>query len=43
MDYEKIGLHNVKGVGTNGGTLLVDVTIQQIEKPLGLRKTNCGI
>ena len=34
-NYEKIILHNVK-VGTNGGTLIVDVTIQQIEKPLAL-------
>ena len=35
-NYEKISLHKVK-VGTNGGTLLVDVTIQQIEKPLALK------
>ncbi len=35
-NYKKITLHNVK-VGTNGGTLLVDVTIQQIEKPLTLK------
>lgn len=35
-NYEKIILHNVK-VGTNGGTLIVDVTIQQIEKPLALK------
>ena len=35
-NYEKIMLHNVK-VGTNGGTLLVDVTIQQIEKPSALK------
>lgn len=30
--YEKNILHTIK-VGTNGGTLVVDVTIQQIEKP----------
>lgn len=35
-NYEKIILHNVK-VGTNGGTLIVDVTIQQIEKPSALK------
>ena len=35
-NYEKITLPHVK-VGTNGGTLLVDVTIQQIEKPLALK------
>jgi two-component system CheB/CheR fusion protein len=35
-NYEKVILHNVK-VGTNGGTLLVDVTVQQIEKPFALK------
>ena len=34
--YEKLILHNVK-VGTNGGTLIVDVSIQQIENPLALK------
>ena len=34
--YEKLVLHNVT-VGVNGGTLLVDVTIQQIEKPAILK------
>jgi len=36
QNYEKLILHNVT-VGTNGGTQLVDVTIQQIEKPATLK------
>jgi two-component system CheB/CheR fusion protein len=36
QNYEKINLRHVK-VATNSGTLLVDVTIQQIEKPLALK------
>jgi two-component system CheB/CheR fusion protein len=36
QNYQKLVLYNVK-VGTNGGTLLVDVTIQQIEYPLDLK------
>jgi two-component system CheB/CheR fusion protein len=35
-NYEKLILHNVK-IEANGGILVVDVTIQQIEKPLGLK------
>jgi two-component system CheB/CheR fusion protein len=35
-NYEKLILHNVK-IEANGGTLVVDVTIQQIEKPLALK------
>jgi two-component system CheB/CheR fusion protein len=35
-NYEKIILYNIK-VGTNGATLPVDVTIQQIERPLALK------
>lgn len=34
--YEKLVLHNVT-IGTNGGTQLADVTIQQIEKPATLK------
>ncbi len=36
QNYEKLILRNIK-VRTNGGTLIVDVTIQQIEKPLPLK------
>lgn len=36
QNYEKVVLNNVR-VGTNDGTLLTDVTIQQIEKPLPLK------
>lgn len=36
QNYEKVLLHKVK-VGTNGGTLVVDVTIQQIENPPALK------
>lgn len=35
-NYEKIMLRNII-IGTNGGSLKVDVTIQQIEKPLALK------
>ncbi|MDP3916089.1 MAG: chemotaxis protein CheB [Bacteroidota bacterium] len=35
QNYEKVVLNNVK-VGTNDGTVLTDVTVQQIEKPLPL-------
>lgn len=36
QSFEKLVLRNVK-VGTNGGTQFVDVTIQQIDKPLTLK------
>jgi len=36
QNYQKLFLRNVK-VGTNGGALLVNITIQQIEKPLTLK------
>ncbi|MBN1926563.1 MAG: PAS domain-containing protein [Prolixibacteraceae bacterium] len=32
QNYEPIKLHHIK-IGTNGGTQIVDVTLQQIEKP----------
>ncbi len=35
-NYEKLTLKNIK-VGTNGGTIAVDVSIQQIENPLALK------
>ena len=35
-NYEKCILRNLK-IGANGDTLIVDITIQQIEKPLGLK------
>jgi len=36
QNYEKVILHNVK-VGSNGGALFTDVTIQQIDKPAILK------
>ena len=36
QNYDKQVLHNVK-IGTNGGTLLVDITIQQIENPQAIK------
>ncbi|MFP4448872.1 MAG: chemotaxis protein CheB [Bacteroidales bacterium] len=38
QNYEPLKLHHVK-VGTNGGTQLVDVTLQQIEKPEAIKGT----
>ncbi len=35
-NYEKTFLHNIK-VGTNGGSVVVNVTVQQIEKPSALK------
>jgi two-component system CheB/CheR fusion protein len=36
QNHEKVVLRSVK-VGTNGGTLLVNLTVQQIESPLSLK------
>lgn len=36
QNYESVKLHNLK-VGTNGGTQIVDVTLQRIEKPDALK------
>ncbi len=36
QNYEKVTLHNVK-IGTNGGTQIADITIQQIESPSALK------
>ncbi len=35
-NYDEVVLHMVK-IGTNGGSIVVDVTLQQIEKPLALK------
>ncbi|MEI8204311.1 MAG: chemotaxis protein CheB [Bacteroidota bacterium] len=38
QNFEPLKLLNLK-IGTNGGTQLVDVTLQQIEKPVAIRGT----
>ncbi|KAF0197778.1 MAG: Uncharacterized protein FD166_1678 [Bacteroidetes bacterium] len=38
QDYEPVKLHHIK-VGTNGGTQIVDVTLQLIEKPEAIKGT----
>ncbi len=38
QNYEQIKLHNIK-LGTNGGTHMVDVTLQLIEKPEAIKGT----
>ena len=38
QNYDPVVLHNIK-VGTNGGTQMIDVTIQQIEKPDAIKGT----
>jgi two-component system, chemotaxis family, CheB/CheR fusion protein len=38
QNYEPVKLHNIK-VGTNGGTQIVDVTFQLIEKPEAIKGT----
>lgn len=38
QNYEPVKLHNIK-IGTNGGTQVIDVTIQQIEKPASIKGT----
>lgn len=38
QNYEPVKLQNLK-VGTNGGTQIVDITLQQIEKPQAIKGT----
>jgi two-component system, chemotaxis family, CheB/CheR fusion protein len=37
-NYEPVKLHNIK-IGTNGGTQVVDITLQMIEKPEAIKGT----
>jgi len=38
QNYEPVKLHNIK-IGTNGGTQIVDITLQLIEKPDAIKGT----